>query len=74
MTERPYLSLPVRHVARIAGDYCEHQSLGYTCQHCMDLVSDVLRAAETAGFAVVQRPVPNESLPVAGGSAEADSS
>lgn len=47
-----------RLVWRIAGDFCEHDSLGHTCQACADQVSDVLAAIETAGLRVV---------PVAGG-------
>lgn len=34
----------------IAGFYCEHQSLGHTCQSCRDTVVDVLCAIRDAGY------------------------
>ena len=42
-----------RLVYRIAGDYCEHESLGHTCEACMDVVADVLAAMEAVKLRVV---------------------
>lgn len=47
----------------IAGFYCEHDSLGHTCQACRDTVVDVLCAMRDAGFVTPERTRPSENPP-----------
>lgn len=38
---------------RIAGEYCEHMSVGKSCPTCIDVVDDVLRAIGAVNLRIV---------------------